>query len=388
MQAVLGFAPLLAASDQQSSRALAAVQPERATLASPSASPSYAAVKRKQVARWIFEDGRKHDRIVKERRQDEDPHFRLLPGCPDGCPALPGGCARACQMPDKGGFPAAMIAGQGKCGTNALAEALYRLQYNYPLTQYSIAVEEASQGFAGEVNWPEGRDGCTTFADEKSLADYKQLFSPVDGFGYKWLDKSTANLGCAKELAGSFPKEVKFLNMVCDPVMAVWSRMNHLRQEYGKDKSNPSELNYVLQQRLSCNTSCEVLARSDARLDKQVELCWTLQDGLELPDIIRQWKMYLGGQTQFLLAERARNDRSYLARKAASHLGVPVPDNVDLEVDDVHTNADEDTYIEPEGLPWESFINTMRPVFKPLIMELEAEHPEFTGLAALWPSVF
>ncbi len=408
LASVLGLGPALATPDQQAS--LRAVQPESAipspspsasASASPAPSPAPSVpLTRKQIARWIFEDDLGEEQVAYERRKLAGRHARTADGTgglgnnakmEDSNHYREVGTAEVGRMPDKGTFPAAMIAGQGKCGTNALAEALYKLKYNFPLTQYSIAVEDKRQGFAGEVNWPNSELGCGAFTDEQSLAEYKQLFSPADAFGpgWRWVDKSTTNLRCSKEIAESFPTDVKFFNIVCDPVMAVWSRMNHLRQVYGKDRSNPSELDYVLEKKLYSNTSCEVLARGDERLEKQLEVCFQLQDGLELIDFIRQWKENLGSRIKFLLAEQSKKDHSYLVREAAAHLGVQTPQDQTLEIMEVHTNAREDTYLEPEGVVWEHYIHKVKPVFRSLIQRIEFQHPDsFTGLAATWSSVF
>ena len=312
----------------------------------------------------------------KRRLRIEDPHFRSIPGCKP----------TNCTMPDTGSFPAAMIAGQGKCGTNALAEALYRLNYNYPLTQYSIAVEEARQGWSGEVNWPHLR-GCSDFETKEGIAEYKQLFSPVGGFGYKWLDKSTANGACAREIATAFPEDTKFFNIMCDPVMAVWSRMNQLRQVYGKSSSDPTELEYVLKRRLSSDADCSELSQSDKRLEQQRELCYQLEDGLQVYDFIHKWKKHLGNRTKFLLGEQSKQDRSYLVREAARHLGVPQPEND--QIGDVHTHVEETSYLEPEGPKWDAFIDQMRPVFRPLIEKIAREYSEdFPLVRTRWQSVF
>ena len=358
----------------------------------------------KDIASRIFQDGLAEERAAHESRQrllvrrqgadprspppgsnvtvsfprhpgGEDPHFRNIKGW-HGPETV---------MPDKGTFPKAMIAGQGKCGTNALAEALYRLNYNYPLTEYSITVEEARQGWAGEVNWPQ-IDGCETFLDKKSLADYRQLFTPVDGFGYNWLDKSTSNVGCAKEIAQVFPKDTKFFNIMCDPVMALWSRMNQVRQVYGT--SNPLELEYVLEKRLySGEKDCSQLVVGDKRLEAQLELCYQLQDGMNMLEMIRKWKNNLGNRSKFLIAEQSKKDRSYLIREAARHLNVP--EAKDIYVGDVHTYVDKASYLEPEGPVWDAFVKKMRPVFQPLIKSIAHEFPvDFPWVIGQWSSVF
>jgi len=395
LASVLSLTPALSAPDQRAAaKALAVEPPERATL-----DPST----RKQVARWIYEDkieqelntsspvshasssgdvlGRSNlpfrERLNQPPRESmiNDPHYRHIPDW-----AVSGH-----QMPDSGTFPAAMIAGQGKCGTNVLAEALYRLNYNYPLTDYSIDAEEARQGWAGEVNWP-GVGGCTAYETEESLAEYRQLFSPVDGFGYKWLDKSTANLPCAKELAKALPPDVKFFSMMCDPVMALWSRMNQVRQAFGEEGSNPEELDYVLQKRLHSAFDCYTLFESDKRLEQQQELCYQLEGGLHLFEIIGQWKKHIGSRMKFLLAEESKQNASYLIVEAARHLGVPLPDNPNIG--DVHSNVAEATYLEPEGAHWDYFVNRMRPTFRPLIKQIAQTYPDdFSQVMAHWSSV-
>ena len=65
------------------------------------------------------------------------------------------------EPPDDGTFPRVVIAGMGKCGTNALAEALARLGFDDPsLTNVWAQDDEIQrQGFSGEVNWQ-----CGSFA--------------------------------------------------------------------------------------------------------------------------------------------------------------------------------------------------------------------------------
>ena len=352
------------APDQRAAATALAVEPPAAASLGQTATPET----RKQIARWIYEDkieqeqsGSKlasrasssADILVKKQNPpyrerlnqppraelENDPHYRHIPNW-----AVSGH-----KMPDNGSYPAVMIAGQGKCGTNVLAEALYRLNFNYPLTDYSIDAEEARQGWAGEVNWA-AVGGCAAYESEASLAEYRQIFSPADGFGYKWLDKSTSNLPCAKEIAKALPQETKFFSMMCDPVMAMWSRMNQIRQALGEKGSNPQELDYVLQKRLHSAFDCYTLiSGGDKRLEQQQELCYQLEGGLQLFDIIGQWKENVGGRMQFLLAEESKQNASYLVVEAARHLGVPLPDNPNIG--DVHSNTAEETYIEPEVSP-------------------------------------
>ena len=360
---------------------------------------------RTQIARWIYEDkieqaeldesrsspsraSSSRDILVRSNQPpgkplgprervaiENDPHYRHIPDW----------AVSNHTMPDNGTFPAAMIVGQGKCGTNVLAEALYRLNYNYPLTDYSIDAEEARQGWAGEVNWPYV-GGCTAYETEESLAAYKQLFSPVGGFGYKWLDKSTANLPCAKEIATAFPKDVMFFSMMCDPVMALWSRMNHVREALGVNGSSPEELEYVLQKRLQSTSDCYTLTKSDKRLERQQELCYQLEGGLQLFEVIGQWKEHAGDRMKFLFAEESKRNASYLIVEAARHTGSAWPDNTNIG--DVHTNIAEATYIEPEGPQWVYFVNRMRPVFRPLIKKIAETYPdEFREVEAQWSSV-
>ena len=422
----------LSAPGQRAAATALAVEPPAAASLGQTATPET----RKQIARWIYEDkieqqqsGSKlasrasssADILVKEQdppyrgrlnqppraELENDPHYRHIPNW-----AVSGH-----KMPDNGSFPAVMIAGQGKCGTNVLAEALYRLNFNYPLTDYSIDAEEARQGWAGEVNWA-AVGGCAAYESEASLAEYRQIFSPADGFGYQWLDKSTSNLPCAKEIAKALPQETKFFSMMCDPVMAMWSRMNQIRQALGEKGSNPQELDYVLQKRLHSAFDCYTLiSGGDKRLEQQQELCYQLEGGLQLFDIIGQWKENVGGRMQFLLAEESKQNASYLVVEAARHLGVPLPDNPNIG--DVHSNTAEETYLEPEVSPnpihpnpnpnlspqpqpstpalnpnpiqgplWDYFVNRMRPTFRPLIKQIAETYPaEFPDIMAHWSAV-
>ena len=340
----------LSAPDQRAAATALAAEPPETTSLEQMAAPE----RRKQIARWIYEDkieqGQSGSKLAslpyRERLNrpsgaelENDEHYRHIPNW-----AVSGH-----KMPDNGTWPAVMIAGQGKCGTNVLAEALYRMNYNYPLTDYSIDAEEARQGWAGEVNWA-AVGGCEAYESEASLAEYRQIFSPVDGFGYKWLDKSTSNLPCAKEITKALPQETKFFAMMCDPVMAMWSRMNQIRQALGEKGSNPQELDYVLQKRLHSQFDCfTLISNGDKRLEQQQELCYQLEGGLRLFDVIGQWKEFAGSRMQFLLAEESKQNTSYLIVESARHLGVPLPD--DPNIGDFHSNTAEETYLEPEVRP-------------------------------------
>ena len=340
----------LSAPDQRAAATALAAEPPETTSLEQMAAPE----RRKQIARWIYEDKIEHGQSgsklaslpYRERLNrpsgaelENDEHYRHIPNW-----AVSGH-----KMPDNGTWPAVMIAGQGKCGTNVLAEALYRMNYNYPLTDYSIDAEEARQGWAGEVNWA-AVGGCEAYESEASLAEYRQIFSPVDGFGYKWLDKSTSNLPCAKEITKALPQETKFFAMMCDPVMAMWSRMNQIRQALGEKGSNPQELDYVLQKRLHSQFDCfTLISNGDKRLEQQQELCYQLEGGLRLFDVIGQWKEFAGSRMQFLLAEESKQNTSYLIVESARHLGVPLPD--DPNIGDFHSNTAEETYLEPEVRP-------------------------------------
>ena len=340
----------LSAPDQRAAATALAAEPPETTSLEQMAAPE----RRKQIARWIYEDkieqGQSGSKLAslpyRERLNrpsgaelENDEHYRHIPNW-----AVSGH-----KMPDNGTWPAVMIAGQGKCGTNVLAEALYRMNYNYPLTDYSIDAEEARQGWAGEVNWA-AVGGCEAYESEASLAEYRQIFSPADGFGYKWLDKSTSNLPCAKEITKALPQETKFFAMMCDPVMAMWSRMNQIRQALGEKGSNPQELDYVLQKRLHSQFDCfTLISNGDKRLEQQQELCYQLEGGLRLFDVIGQWKEFAGSRMQFLLAEESKQNTSYLIVESARHLGVPLPD--DPNIGDFHSNTAEETYLEPEVRP-------------------------------------
>ena len=340
----------LSAPDQRAAATALAAEPPETTSLEQMAAPE----RRKQIARWIYEDkieqGQSGSKLAslpyRERLNrpsgaelENDEHYRHIPNW-----AVSGH-----KMPDNGTWPAVMIAGQGKCGTNVLAGALYRMNYNYPLTDYSIDAEEARQGWAGEVNWA-AVGGCEAYESEASLAEYRQIFSPVDGFGYKWLDKSTSNLPCAKEITKALPQETKFFAMMCDPVMAMWSRMNQIRQALGEKGSNPQELDYVLQKRLHSQFDCfTLISNGDKRLEQQQELCYQLEGGLRLFDVIGQWKEFAGSRMQFLLAEESKQNTSYLIVESARHLGVPLPD--DPNIGDFHSNTAEETYLEPEVRP-------------------------------------
>eukprot|EP00964_Phaeocystis_antarctica_P039705 scaffold22708_cov69-Phaeocystis_antarctica.AAC.1 len=130
---VVSLTHALSAPEQRAAATALAVEPPEAASLGQTATPEV----RKQIARWIYEDkieqeqgGSKPasrasssaDVLVKKQSPpfrerlnqppraelENDPHYRHIPNW-----AVSGH-----KMPDNGTFPAVMIAGQGKCGTN------------------------------------------------------------------------------------------------------------------------------------------------------------------------------------------------------------------------------------------------------------------------------
>lgn len=190
-------------------------------------------------------------------------------------------------MDDAGDFPDVIILGVGKCGTNALAVALQRLaDYQEParVSSYAEAEETRRLGYTGEINWPCGR------WSGDDLAQYKRHFparaeslvpSARVGSGsraIRWLDKSTSLAECARNVSRAVPSSVRLFGLICDPLQAVWSRMNHERMVRRHPNSNPASL-----VRPSASSATEAPVRSATRplatARARRRRCWKRQRG-------------------------------------------------------------------------------------------------------------
>ena len=289
------------------------------------------------------------------------------------------------EPPDSGTFPKVVIAGMGKCGTNALAEALARLGFDDPsLTNRWVQEDEKQrQGFSGEVNWQ-----CSKFATHEGLADYRRLFSPEKA---NWMDKSTSYMSCAHNVSSSLPNSLFFV-MLCDPVMAIWSRMNHLRDQ-NVGSSDPDQIMKVIDAKLKSppQRNCDVITRYDMSLRPQLEVCYQLDAGLRYAEQIGDWLREAPGRVRFIISEASDADPGYMMGQAATFLGKATPDNI--RVGSVHSHVGQSSYLEARGPQWDSYLSAILPLLRPVMQEVNnlalTHDAVFFGekVAAWWPSM-
>ena len=289
------------------------------------------------------------------------------------------------EPPDDGTFPKVVIAGMGKCGTNALAEALARLGFDDPsLTNVWAQDDEIQrQGFSGEVNWQ-----CGSFATHEGLAAYRRLFSPEKA---NWLDKSTSYMSCAHNVSSAMPN-ASFFVMLCDPVMAIWSRMNHLRDQ-NISSSDPEQIMRVIEEKQKSppQRNCDVITRYNMSLRPQIEVCYQLDAGLRYAEQVGEWLREAPGRVRFIISEASEADPKYMINSAASFLGKAPPDN--SWVGSVHSHHGESSYLEPRGPQWDRYLSVILPLLRPVMQEVNnlalAHGWAFDGqkVFSWWPSM-
>lgn len=306
----------------------------------------------------------------------------------------------AAGVADEGSWPAAAILGMGKCGTNALGQALLQigLKEPEPAESWAAAEEVLRQGFSGEVNWK-----CPDFSTAEGLAQYKRHFSPAAS---NWLDKSTSEFVCSEQMGAQLPRSVRYFMMMCDPIRSVWSRMNHVRAD-GSDKSNPAEVMYAIAKRLTnSTTNCYELAKDDPRLNAQLPVCYQFEASMLYPDVIRKWTSAVGAdRIKFMISEIGKVEPEYLVREAAAHMGHPVRTHrhhgkhahhaaFNLTVGSVHTHEGEANSLETSGPEWDAFYNLVAPTLKPVCEQIRDEWPTLFGhgdarqVSKYWPCLW
>ena len=289
------------------------------------------------------------------------------------------------EPPDEGTYPRVVIAGMGKCGTNALAEALARLGYeDASLTNKWVQRDEQErQGFDGEVNWD-----CSRFGTHEGLAAYRRFFSPEKA---NWMDKSTSYMSCAHNMSRALVR-TSFFVMLCDPVMSIWSRMNHLR-DVDTSLSNPEDILKVIDAKLQSppQRNCDVITRYEPSLRPQIEICFQLDAGLRYAQQVGEWLREAPGRVRFIVSESAEKDTSYMVRLAARFLGKALPE--DMSVGEVHSHAGSPSYLPAHGPAWEQYLSVILPLLRPVMNDVEAmskEHWAAFGnetVSKWWPSM-
>ena len=296
------------------------------------------------------------------------------------------------------GFPDAIILGCGKCGTNALGEVLKK-KFNWTdasSTAYSKFSETSRQGWVGEINWP-----CDKWTGE-GLAQYRRHFWSVGSTpATRWFDKSTALLRCDPEkVMSGLPPRVKLLGMLCDPVEAVWSRMNHDRSFAGVNASGPELLQRTVEARLGDRHGfCKDFV--ERHPNTSFPLCLQIDDSLRYARDVREWKRVAGDRVRFLITEESESDPEYLTRHVAEHIGAPLPlqgarsheeQRVALATGTIHSHFEEASYIAPRGPAWDRYVSTVLPTLMP-VMEALRDIPGWQtrndghgdGIARWWP---
>ena len=282
-------------------------------------------------------------------------------------------------------LPKAIILGAGKCGTNALAEALTKLGLEEAHNGWAVKEEQERQGFSGEVNWP-----CKDWAGD-GLEKYKQHFpqpSPKHRFDY--FDKSTNQMGCAWNITHFVPPEVKLFAVLCDPLEAIWSRMNFDRASFGANATNATVLINTVRTRLN-NRGAPGVGKDCLQLHAldplfSLPLCYQLDSSLHYAWWAKSWGSAIAsGRVKFLLSERSLENPMYFVREAAAHLGIGIPSGSD-DLGVVHSSSDDPTHLASEGEQWNRFLSIGAPKLRPIVQELHDAIPDLFGnkSAEMW----
>lgn len=133
-----------------------------------------------------------------------------------------------------------VVAGAGKCGTNALAHHLAKIAGFQMSSQVAKATRKLN-GFAGEVNYP-----CHLLGRKRTKAFVKR-YGGIPPYGRciqrsrrdksLALDKSANYLGnpkCASHFRRAFPS-VHVFATICQVSSRLWSRMNHVNRDRRHD---------------------------------------------------------------------------------------------------------------------------------------------------------
>lgn len=271
---------------------------------------------------------------------------------------------------DEGEFPAVVIVGVGKCGTNALAAALKTLHpFQSPdtLNSWTVQEERERMGGAGEINWP-----CANWHDE-GIKQYKRHFfvsnpQKRQKLGkISWLDKSTSLYGCAKNVSAALPESTKILGMLCDPLKAVWSRMNHERS-MGDMTSTPDTLMRTVRARLEPNSPiCGELAMRDNTVNRQI--CYQFEESIHYEERLSEWQEATHpSRVHFFLAEPSLAQPDYLVRAASKILDIQAPGITTMG--SVHSHSKEAGYLDASGPQWESYAELAGPRLRKMVQSI------------------
>ena len=270
------------------------------------------------------------------------------------------------NVPDvkSGSFPRAVILGIGKCGTNAVKTALKDLGLKNPRVGPKERQLYGHSEFFGEVNWR-----CNLFETEDGLRGYKAHFSPASNI---WFDQSTSEFQCAKEMTRALPNSTRFLLMLCDPMRAVWARMNEIRYQeskHGQIYTTPEDLLRYLPLFLQNNTS----GMSHSTLHRHIKA----QLAMRYESIIDDWKKFGGDRIRFLLTEHVKTDYKCMLNIVSSHLGIRQRNVSQVpRTRIIHSHRTHSSYLHMEGVLWETYINMTYPLFKPTYDRIRARWPD------------
>ena len=257
-------------------------------------------------------------------------------------------------------MPDVSIAGMGKCGTNALAVMLQRFGGVNALSGVDqerwVGAADwyfKQQGYnTTEINWFNSNCSQLYWSGE-ALSNYSSLFRsfhqvpPRQRFLY---DESTAyfHSDCASRFSEVLPADTKVMVMACDPIQAVWSRMNHQRemQVEGFSKAatcDPSTVMGVIEgvatYLRSDSAARSTLEAGDFRPALAVvnssklqshsvecvsELTEQLVSGMTAHASYGAFARLLGTRFKLLLTEQSKADPLYLSSKTAAFLGLEV----------------------------------------------------------------
>jgi hypothetical protein len=296
------------------------------------------------------------------------PSNLFMSGAPNCTELYPGKCA-----------PYAVIIGEDKCGTNAVASYVKAMGLSKQ-TNEGCRRQYLARGWCGEVNWNFQRKPLNTLELRK---DYGVTFPDTDWKSSAAFDKSTVYFrqatqpGYIEAFKAALP-DSKIIAVLCDPVDRVWSRMQMLREKDGIQSGSKCPWNF--QENLTADAGHQVLnhtAKILEQIDKGVIdrkipecndcqlLCMVLRTG-GYAEAIKAWSDAYGSNFRYFISEEIKSNPNTFIDELFDLLkypGAPPRDQI-KDVGEVHTRENDKLYWKKDGEVWNSFRSMLAPRYK------------------------
>lgn len=247
-----------------------------------------------------------------------------------------------------------VVAGAGKCGTNALAYHVSALVGFRPSRRDKQAQVKLN-GFAGEVNYP----NCSFGGGVRPA--YEQLLQRSKSRPGAGLDKSANYLGmpgCAAKLRRAYPA-ARVVASICSAASRLWSRMNHVNRDRKSDDASDRSK--------SVDWPAHVVDVARAQLAKLDARGWSLDSCRTGPAthvckvlVTSRWHRQVSsfrdafgaGFAVFLMEELLTLEGFEIRSRLATFLGAPPPTREGTAKHKVvHSNAAHKNYKKEKGHP-------------------------------------